>query len=140
MDELGDDLSVGLGLESVAALLQERLDVLVVGDDTVVNDHEAILLVRTLWMRVEFAGWPVSGPTRMRNATMLRNNVIDVAACNLLGYFIFQHLHLAGLLEEQNALSIFTVNGNASRIIATIFETLQTGDEILEHLTTSFRC
>lgn len=50
MDELGNDLGVGFALKAVAALLQERLDVLVVRDDSVVDDHESVLEVRALWM------------------------------------------------------------------------------------------
>lgn len=50
MDELRNDLGVGVRLESVATLLQECLHLLVVGDDTVVDDHERVVLVGSLWM------------------------------------------------------------------------------------------
>jgi len=40
LGELGDALGIGLGLETEALALQERLQFLVVGDDTIVNNGE----------------------------------------------------------------------------------------------------
>ena len=40
LDELGDDLGVCVGLKDEALGLQERLDVLVVGDDAIVDHKE----------------------------------------------------------------------------------------------------
>jgi len=50
--ELGNTLSVSLALKDIAILLQDSLELLVVGDDTVVNDGELAGRVRSVRMRV----------------------------------------------------------------------------------------
>jgi hypothetical protein len=40
LGQLGNALGVGLGLEAEALALEEGLQLLVVGDDTIVNDGE----------------------------------------------------------------------------------------------------
>ena len=66
LDEVGDDLGVGLGAE-VMALGGERLAQLaVVVDDPVVDDGEARPAVHVR-MRVGVAGAPVGGPSRVRD-------------------------------------------------------------------------
>lgn len=68
VDELRDHLGVCLRLEVVSLRLQEALDVLVVGDDAVVDDDERVVLVGALRMRVRLARRAVSGPARVRDA------------------------------------------------------------------------
>jgi hypothetical protein len=50
--ELGNTLSVSLALKDIAILLQDSLELLVVGNDTVVNDGELAGSVRSVRMRV----------------------------------------------------------------------------------------
>lgn len=99
MNEFRDDLRVGLGLEEVAALLEELLDVLVVCDDPVVDDDESVLEVRALGMRVELAGWAVGSPTGVRNSAMRYDWAVKIVSKQLLGDGVFEDLHLAGLLD-----------------------------------------
>jgi hypothetical protein len=139
VDELGDDLRVSLALENVAALFQELLDVLIVGDDAVVDDDERVLEIRALWMRVGVAGDTVSSPTSVRDADVARQRRVNVLAHHLLSDRIFQHLDLARLLDQQDALRIQVVDSHSGRVIATIFQTLQSGDEAVEHLAAGFR-
>jgi hypothetical protein len=40
LGQLGNALGVGLGLEAEALALEESLQLLVIGDDTIVNDGE----------------------------------------------------------------------------------------------------
>ena len=61
-DELGDALSVCLRLEHVALGHQELLDVLVVGDDAVVDNNELVVLSRSVGMGVGVRGSSVGSP------------------------------------------------------------------------------
>lgn len=78
VDELGDHLGVGVRLETVAALLQERLHLFVVGDDAVVDDHERVLFVGTLRMRVDLARDSVRRPARVRDSDVRLEDVFRV--------------------------------------------------------------
>lgn len=139
VDELGDDFRVGFALEFVAAQFKENLDILVVCDDSVMNDDERVFDIRSMWMRVEFARNTVSCPTCMRNAAVRNHWCVNVMTEHLLSNGIFKDLHLAGLLDQNDTLSIDGVNGNTGGIIAAIFQSLQSSDEILENFATSFR-
>lgn len=139
MNELSDDFCVGFTLELISALLEELLDVLIVRYDAIMNNDERVLDVGSLRMRVEVAWASVRCPTRMRNAAVRHERAVDVEAQHLFRNRIFQDLHLAGLLDQQNSLRVLGVDGNASRVIAAIFQSLQSGDEILENLAASLR-
>lgn len=124
MNELSDDFCVGFTLELISALLEELLDVLIVRYDAVMNNDERVLHVGALRMRVEVAWAAVRCPTRMRNAAVRQEWAVDVEAQHLFRNRIFQNLHLAGLLYQQNPLRVLSVDGNASRVIAAIFQAL----------------
>lgn len=68
--QLGNDLGVGVRLKSEALLGQEQLDVLVVGDDTVVHQAEGVVLVRTLRVSVSCVRNTVGCPASVSNANM----------------------------------------------------------------------
>lgn len=68
VDELCDHFGVCLRLEVVSLRLQKPLDVLVVGDDAVVDDDKRVVAVGSLWMRVRLARRAVSRPARVRDA------------------------------------------------------------------------
>lgn len=139
MDEFCDDFRVSFAFEFVSALFQERLDILVVGDDSVMDDHERVFDVRTLWMRVEVAGDTVSSPSRVRDSNVTRHWRVDVLIGHLLSNGILQNLNLSSRLDEQNVLVVNGVDGDTSRVIATVFQALQTIDEAFEHLAAGFR-
>lgn len=70
VDELGDDLGVGVALEAEALVLQEDLHLLVVGDDPVVHDEERMMGVGAVRVRVQLAGDAVGGPARVSYAAV----------------------------------------------------------------------
>jgi hypothetical protein len=140
MNELGDDLRVSFALENISALLQEGLDVLVVGDDSIVDDHESVFEIRAMGMRVGVAWRTVSGPTGVGNADVTRQRRVDFLGLHLFRDGFLKDLHLAGRLDQQNVLRVIGVDGNAGRVIAAIFQSLESGDEAFENLTTGFRC
>lgn len=82
----------------------------------------------------------MSGPARVRNAAVAGHRSVEVVAEQLLGDGILQHLDLAGLLDQNDAFVVVRVDGDSRRVIAAIFQSLQSSDEILENLTTGFRC
>ena len=67
LDQVRDDLGVGLGLELVALRLQLLLQLEVVLDDAVVHDDDAAGAV-AVRMRVFLGGAAVRGPARVADA------------------------------------------------------------------------
>src|SRR6202046_4015683 len=61
-----DDLRVGLRTEPVTFALEFGAQRLVIFDDAVMHDREAV--VRNVWVRVALAGHAVRGPTSVRDA------------------------------------------------------------------------
>lgn len=139
MDEFRDDLRVGLGLEEVAALLEELLDVLVVCDDPVVDDDEGVLEIRAVRMRIEFAGRAVGSPTGVRNSAVRDDRTVKIVPKQLLGDGVLENLHLSGLLDQNDSLAIIGVDRNPSRVIAAILQALQAGHQQLKNLATCLR-
>jgi hypothetical protein len=84
--QLGGAFRVSLALKLVALLLEERPDVLVVGDDPVVDDGELVLGIAAMRMRVDRRGLSVGSPARVRHS--------DVAVEGLA------HVHLSLLRNE----------------------------------------
>ena len=70
LDQFGNHLGISVGLKLVSLALQKQLDILVIGDDAVVNDHKLIPIVRTLRMGVDFGRNAVGCPTSVRNSNM----------------------------------------------------------------------
>lgn len=70
LGELGNALGVGLGLELEALALQQGLQLLVVGDDTVVNNTELPAGVGPVGVAVDARGGAVRGPPGVGDAGM----------------------------------------------------------------------
>lgn len=83
--QLRNHLRIRIGLEAMAAVLEERLQHLVVGDDAVVHDDERVLGVGALRMRVQLAGRSVRCPARMRNADVRAEHLLGVDGAELCG-------------------------------------------------------
>lgn len=92
VDELGDDLRVGLALEAIVLLDEERPDLLVVGDDAVVYHHEGVVRVGPLGMGVVLAGAAVRRPAGVRDAAVGGGHVVDVQLGFFAKNFILKHL------------------------------------------------
>ena len=52
LDELGNDLGVGVRLELVPLVLQKHLHVLVVGQNPIVHNDEIVIVAGTVGMRI----------------------------------------------------------------------------------------
>lgn len=70
IDQFGNHFGVGFRFEMMSFRFQETFDILVIGDDAIVNDDKRMLAVRTLWMRIRFVGATVSGPACVRDTHM----------------------------------------------------------------------
>ena len=99
-DELCDDLRVGLGLEPEALGLEEGLDVLVVGDDPVVDDDEAVVVARGLRVRVALGGLAVGGPAGVRDAHVDVEDLVEVEVGAAALDLVAERDHLARLADQ----------------------------------------
>ena len=130
VDEVGDDLRVGLALEHVADRLQSRAQLFVVLDDAVVHQCDAGAargLVepatclhragREVRMRIGRAGRSMRGPARVRDAG-------EGADFMCLGIEFRHARHAAGALEY--ALG---VDRDAAGVVAAVLEATQAFDQ-----------
>ena len=67
-DKLCNDLSVCVRLKGMSPVGQEDLDILVVGDDAVVDHEELILGITSVRMTVDVRGSSMGSPSCMSNA------------------------------------------------------------------------
>ena len=111
VDAVRDDLGVGLGGERVAALLELRAQLLVVLDDAVVHDGEAV--ARDVRMRVALARHAMRGPAGVRDA--------DLAGGGAVGERLLQHAHLADGAQARQVPGAVQ-HGDAGRVVAAVFQ------------------
>ena len=117
-DQVRDDLGVGLGDERVPLLLQLFLQLEIVLDDAVVDDHQAPAAV-AVRVSVLFSGAPVRRPTRMAEAV----DAVD----RIFRDDLFEVGELAG--TTTNVDETAADDGDAGRIVAAIFEPPQPFDQ-----------
>uniref|UniRef100_E6QK49 Uncharacterized protein n=1 Tax=mine drainage metagenome TaxID=410659 RepID=E6QK49_9ZZZZ len=125
-DEMSDDLRVGFGDEDVALRGEFTLEFEVVLDDAVVNDDDAPGAV-AVGMGVLFGGSSVSGPSGMSDAVG--------ASERMEAEHLFDVAQFAGGASNGEFFFAGAADGNASGIIAAIFETAQPLDDDGDDLT-----
>src|SRR5579864_930933 len=118
-----DDLSIGLGYELVSFLDQLLLQAEIVLDDAIVNDHDfaGAIAVR---MRIFFGRAAMSGPACVADAV----GALD----RLEADHFFQIAQLAFSAADLKPLPV-AGNGNASRIVAPIFQAPQSLEDDGNH-------
>ncbi len=117
-----------------------HLDILVVGQDAVVDDDELVAVVRSLGMRVPFGGDPVGGPSRMGDPAV--NMMDSVKVQPLLGRLdlVLQGLDLALLLDQDGVLLAFAaVDPDAGAVVAAVLEPLEAADQEVDDLLARLR-
>ena len=112
-DEVGNDLGVGLGDELVALLGEFAFEVEIVFDNAVMNHDDAAGAV-AMGMGVFFSGAAMGGPARVADAEgavewMFAQDFLKVA-------------ELAGRAAHLELGARGTADGDASRIVAAVFE------------------
>jgi hypothetical protein len=142
--ELGDGLCVGLRLELEALALEQRLELLVVCDDTVVDDGELPVGVgpdygESAWrffyyysfgdnvigsdipvgVAVDTRWGTVGSPSSVSNTGVRVEDLVEVEV--LLLNKLLQGSHLADLLDSEDLILLVTVDGETSRVVATVF-------------------
>ena len=166
LDQLGDHLRVRLRLEGEALLFlqkknnrtalaflntsslslnptdQKLLNVLVVGEDAIVDDDKLIAGVGPLRVRVVLAGGAMGGPARVRNAHVHRVLVLEVKVGGRLRRpapnRLLQRLHLALGADDLNRL-VVAVKGDARRVVAAVLQALQPSNQQLQYLPAALR-
>ena len=118
LDEVRDDLRVGLGLEAVAGALQALLQLQVVLDDAVVDDDQPAAAV-AVRVGVLLRGPAVGGPPRVADAVLA---VHRLGADDLL-----QQIELAGAAPHLDLAG--ADEGDAGRVVAAVLQAPQPVDE-----------
>jgi hypothetical protein len=126
LGQLGDALSIGLGLESEALALEQGLQLLVVGNNTIVDDselprrvgaytivsRESGCLVLTMNLPVRMAvgggGGTVGSPSGVCNASVRVKDLLQIGA-RLINELL-ELDYLANLLEGQHLVLLVTIN------------------------------
>merc|ERR1711910_170543 len=84
---------VRLGLKLVTLGFQEHFDVLVVCDDSIVNNNKLVHVSRSMWVTVQIRWSSMGCPPGVGDPDMLGVDAFDVEA-SLLGFdFVLQGLH-----------------------------------------------
>ena len=137
LGELGNSLSVGFRLKSVALGLEERLDFTVVGNDTIVDNDKLIVQVRALGVAVDGLGLAVSSPSSVGNTGVALKDLvlINVLRVNVL----LEQMDLTNLVEDLDISrgvefahvgeALVAINAKTSRVIATVLLALKTLNE-----------
>ncbi len=112
LDQVRDDLGVGLGEEGVAEIAQLPLEGEVVLDDPVVYDHHLTLAV-AVRVRVDVAGAPVGGPAGVSDAKRAAGPAI-AQACG-------QRLQLAHALADAQ-VPVLSEDSDARAVVAPILQ------------------
>ena len=99
--KLGHALRVRLAFKLVALLLQQCAQVLVVRNDTIVDDSELVLVVRAMRMCVHGGRLAVRSPASVRHCHVAQEGLVhvDVALGRLRLHKGTQGRNLADLLE-----------------------------------------
>ena len=116
--EMRDDFGVGIGVEAVAMRLELIAKLRMVLDDAVVHDRDAI--VGHVRMGVDRVRHAVRRPARVRDAGDAGDRRLRVKLLELA--------HLAGCAHALEAC-IALEDGNAGRVITSIFERLEACDQ-----------
>ena len=114
-------LSVGVGLEFVASLLQYQPEFIRVGDDAIVHDGEVAVGVGSDGMAVPFRRGSVCSPSRMRDADLGDEGLgnIDRGRGDLLA----QPNDFADLLVEEDFAGLVAIYTETSGVIPAVFLT-----------------
>ncbi len=115
--QVGDDLGVGLAGEFIAALLQFGAQLVVVFDDAVVHQRNAV--AAEVRVRVVYFGCAVRGPARVGDAGAGSNAILGHAG------FQLGHAGSAARALELAAL----VHRHATAVVAAVFQALQAFDQ-----------
>lgn len=131
--EDGRRLGVGLALELVAALLEDKTESSCVGDDTIVDDGELRLGVGLERVAVDDGGRSVGRPARVGDRDLGEEGLAGVYIG--LGNLLAEASDLADLLEEEHLSRLVTVDTDTGGVVSTV---LLTGETIAKDLANRF--
>src|ERR1700722_14300659 len=118
MSPMCDHFGIGLRSEYIAAALELLTQLFVVLDDAVVDERQPV--ARDVRVGVAFTGDAMRGPARVGDAEVAAHRFA------LQGLFECAHLAHGTLAHEMPAVCEYR---NAGRIVAAVFESLQSFDE-----------
>ena len=129
LDEVGEDLGIGVALEHVAAALELLAQLGEVLDDAVV-DHGDLAVAARVRVSVLDRGAPVRGPAGVADAA----GSGEILARGQLGLEALHLSHAADDVELDGAVLSVVLQRHARGIVAAILHALQPGDEDLRRL------
>ncbi len=115
-DQVRKHFGIRLGAEAVTAQFQFAAQLSVVLDDAVVNDGQHARAVG-MGMRVGVVGASMRGPARVADAERAFHEAVIVDGCHQVGEL--------SCLAQHFQRAVFVQDGNARRIVTTIFQFTQ---------------
>jgi len=117
--KLGNGLSIGLALKNESLLRQLILELSIVGDDSVMDDNELVILVRSVRMRVSIRRNSMSSPSGVSNS----NVVVDDLVGNVERVrVILEGLDVSLLSDDVWLRSSWSVDAESCRVVSSVFE------------------
>src|SRR5262249_39838219 len=129
LDQVGDDLGVGLRGELVALGLQVAAELGVVLDDPVEDDVDLVLTV-AMGMGVLLGRPAVGGPARVTEADGRRGRGDGDRPAPVRGVLLHGDAQVREIADSAHAVDLAVRDHrNAGRVIASVLELLQAGDQ-----------
>ncbi|KAH3668631.1 hypothetical protein OGAPHI_002385 [Ogataea philodendri] len=142
-EQLGNNFSIGVGIENIAFTFQKGLQFSVIGDDTIMDHDELVFRVGRLRMAVQLGDSSVGGPSSVSNTNVVCKSLGRVQVMGL--DLVLEIGHLADLLVDSNLLGwrrlvklVFSINTNSRRVISPIFQFGKTFHQSVDDLTSGF--
>lgn len=107
-----------------------------VGDDTIVNNHEFSLWIRSMRVTVLHSGLTMSSPSCVSDTHVVVKHglTVDFLTFNL----IFQNLDLTRNLDNEGLIFAVAINSNSTGVVTSVFQTLETINEVIDNFATGF--
>jgi hypothetical protein len=125
-------LRIGFGLKLKTALLENKAEFCIVGNNPVVDNDEIRVGVGANGMTINFGWRAMSGPSGMGDRDLGYERLVDIERGRR--YFLTEASDLADFLEEDNCSGLIAINTKTGGIVASVFLTSETSAENLEDL------
>ena len=112
--ELGNSFGISLTLKGITLLLEDKAELAVVGDDTVVDDRELVLGVGAVRVGVDRRGLTVGGPAGMSHAAVGGEGAIPLDRRLGLNELL-EGSDLSDLLVDQDLPVAIAIDGQTYR-------------------------
>jgi hypothetical protein len=132
LHELSDGLGIGVALEDISTLLQNKPELAAVGDYAVMNDAEFVLVVGAMRVAVALRGSTVGCPAGVGDGNLRHKDFLDVdgAPRDLLP----QASNLSNFLEVDDLAWLVAINTESGRVVSSVLLARKSSAEDLKDL------